>query len=221
MAKAPANTAARRVSKKIRKNVADGIAHVHASFNNTIITITDRQGSSLAWASSGGQGFKGSRKSTPFAAVRRAGRRRSRRSCCPGTGHQEPRRQDQGPRPGSRVVGARAGCPRHSHQLDQRRDAGAAQRLPAAEAPPHLRQRHDSGSDAAIMSSFPFAGGAEVRLPAISLTGSIRWCPLRSSPPSERLLQHPPDSRDLASRQNHLRKQRGTLPRTQGQAGPP
>ena len=68
MAKAPVNTAARRVSKKIRKNIADGIAHVHASFNNTIITITDRQGSALAWASSGGQGFKGSRKSTPFAA---------------------------------------------------------------------------------------------------------------------------------------------------------
>ena len=68
MAKAPQNTAARRVSKKIRKNVADGIAHVHASFNNTIITITDRQGGALSWASSGGQGFKGSRKSTPFAA---------------------------------------------------------------------------------------------------------------------------------------------------------
>ena len=68
MAKPPVNTAARRVSKKVRKNVADGVAHVHASFNNTIITITDRQGSALAWASSGGQGFKGSRKSTPFAA---------------------------------------------------------------------------------------------------------------------------------------------------------
>ena len=67
MAKAP-NTAAQRVRKKVRKNVADGIAHVHASFNNTIITITDRQGSALSWASSGGQGFKGSRKSTPFAA---------------------------------------------------------------------------------------------------------------------------------------------------------
>ena len=68
MAKAPANNAAQRVRKKVRKNVADGIAHVHASFNNTIITITDRQGNSLSWASSGGQGFKGSRKSTPFAA---------------------------------------------------------------------------------------------------------------------------------------------------------
>ena len=68
MAKAPANNAAQRVRKKVRKNVSDGVAHVHASFNNTIITITDRQGNALSWASSGGQGFKGSRKSTPFAA---------------------------------------------------------------------------------------------------------------------------------------------------------
>jgi len=57
-----------RVKKKIKKNVAEGIAHVHASFNNTIITITDRQGNALSWATSGGAGFKGSRKSTPFAA---------------------------------------------------------------------------------------------------------------------------------------------------------
>ena len=68
MAKAPANNAAQRVRKKVRKNVADGIAHVHASFNNTIITITDRQGNALSWATSGGAGFRGSRKSTPFAA---------------------------------------------------------------------------------------------------------------------------------------------------------
>jgi len=60
--------AASRLRKKARKNVSDGIAHVHASFNNTIITITDRQGNALSWASSGGAGFKGSRKSTPFAA---------------------------------------------------------------------------------------------------------------------------------------------------------
>ena len=57
-----------RVRKKVKKNIAGGIAHVHASFNNTIITITDRQGNALSWATSGGQGFKGSRKSTPFAA---------------------------------------------------------------------------------------------------------------------------------------------------------
>jgi len=57
-----------RVRKKIKKNVAEGIAHIHASFNNTIITITDRQGNALSWSTSGGAGFKGSRKSTPFAA---------------------------------------------------------------------------------------------------------------------------------------------------------
>ena len=57
-----------RVRKKVKKNVAEGIAHIHASFNNTIITITDRQGNALSWATSGGAGFKGSRKSTPFAA---------------------------------------------------------------------------------------------------------------------------------------------------------
>ena len=54
--------------KKVRRQVSDGIAHEHASFNNTVITITDRQGNTLAWATSGGCGFRGSRKSTPFAA---------------------------------------------------------------------------------------------------------------------------------------------------------
>lgn len=61
-------TTSTRVRKKVKKNVAEGIAHVHASFNNTIVTITDRQGNTLAWSTSGGNGFKGSRKSTPFAA---------------------------------------------------------------------------------------------------------------------------------------------------------
>jgi small subunit ribosomal protein S11 len=54
--------------KKVKKHVVDAIAHIHASFNNTIITITDRQGNALSWATSGGCGFRGSRKSTPFAA---------------------------------------------------------------------------------------------------------------------------------------------------------
>ncbi len=62
---AQANT---RTKKRVKKNVIDGIAHVHASFNNTIIMITDRQGNALCWATSGGSGFRGSRKSTPFAA---------------------------------------------------------------------------------------------------------------------------------------------------------
>src|SRR5207245_5621971 len=68
MAKSHNSAAAARVRKKVKKNVAEGIAHIHASFNNTIITITDRQGNALSWATSGGAGFKGSRKSTPFAA---------------------------------------------------------------------------------------------------------------------------------------------------------
>ncbi len=57
-----------RTRKKIKKEVADGVAHVHATFNNTIVTITDRKGNALSWATSGGSGFRGSRKSTPFAA---------------------------------------------------------------------------------------------------------------------------------------------------------
>lgn len=57
-----------KYKKKLKKIIPDAIAHVHASFNNTIITITDRQGNTLAWATSGGSGFRGSRKSTPFAA---------------------------------------------------------------------------------------------------------------------------------------------------------
>jgi small subunit ribosomal protein S11 len=63
MAKAPTRT-----RKKVKKNVVDGMAHIHASFNNTIVTLTDRQGNALAWATAGGSGFRGSRKSTPFAA---------------------------------------------------------------------------------------------------------------------------------------------------------
>jgi small subunit ribosomal protein S11 len=63
MAKTPTRT-----RKKVKKQVADGMAHIHASFNNTIVTITDRQGNALCWATAGGSGFRGSRKSTPFAA---------------------------------------------------------------------------------------------------------------------------------------------------------
>jgi small subunit ribosomal protein S11 len=61
---------ARAVSrkKKERKNILNGVAHIRSTFNNTIITITDTAGNAIAWASSGSQGFKGSRKSTPFAA---------------------------------------------------------------------------------------------------------------------------------------------------------
>ena len=67
MGKAPA-AAARTARKRVKKHETDGMAHIHASFNNTIVTITDRQGNTLSWATSGGSGFRGSRKSTPFAA---------------------------------------------------------------------------------------------------------------------------------------------------------
>ena len=66
-----------KTRKRVKKSVSEGVAHVHASFNNTIITITDRQGNALSWATAGSCGFKGSRKSTPFAAqvaAERAGR---------------------------------------------------------------------------------------------------------------------------------------------------
>ncbi|MGF1643522.1 MAG: 30S ribosomal protein S11 [Thiotrichales bacterium] len=63
-----AKPAATRTKKKVRRSVSDGVAHIFASFNNTIVTITDRQGNTLSWATSGGSGFRGSRKSTPFAA---------------------------------------------------------------------------------------------------------------------------------------------------------
>ena len=57
-----------RVKRKVKKNISKGIVHIHSTFNNTMVTITDENGNTIAWASSGGVGFKGSRKSTPFAA---------------------------------------------------------------------------------------------------------------------------------------------------------
>ena len=54
--------------RKVKKNIPEGIAHIHATFNNTIVTLSDKEGNAIAWASAGAQGFKGSKKSTPFAA---------------------------------------------------------------------------------------------------------------------------------------------------------
>lgn len=68
MANAPAAAAAAPKRKRVKKNVTDAVAHIHASFNNTIILITDRQGNTISWSTAGAAGFKGSRKSTPFAA---------------------------------------------------------------------------------------------------------------------------------------------------------
>src|SRR5687768_8143313 len=68
MATAQKPAAAGKQKKKVRKNVATGIAHIQSTFNNTIVTITDVQGNVISWSSAGARGFKGSRKSTPFAA---------------------------------------------------------------------------------------------------------------------------------------------------------
>ncbi len=62
----------RKAKKKEKKNILNGIAHINATFNNTIVTITDPEGNVIAWSSAGGRGFKGSRKSTPFAAQQAA-----------------------------------------------------------------------------------------------------------------------------------------------------
>lgn len=64
MAKPPAG----RVKRRERKNISSGVVHVNASFNNTMVTITDEQGNTISWSTAGGMGFKGSRKSTPYAA---------------------------------------------------------------------------------------------------------------------------------------------------------
>ena len=106
-----ANTKGKKVVRKRRerKNVEKGQVHIRSSFNNTMVTVTDLQGNALSWASSGGLGFRGSRKSTPFAAQTAA--------------------ETADPRPAGRGPG---GHP------DQGRDPRPPQRLPAAQAPPRL-----------------------------------------------------------------------------------
>jgi small subunit ribosomal protein S11 len=131
---AKANT---RVRKKVKKNVAEGIAHIHASFNNTIVTITDRQGNALAWATTGSSGFKGSRKSTPFAAqiaAEHAGKQAQEF----GVKNLEGPHQGPGARPGVGVESAqRGGIQDHQHR---RCHAGPAQRMPRAQAASYLRR---------------------------------------------------------------------------------
>ncbi len=108
---------------------------MHASFNNTIITITDRQGNALSWASSGGQGFKGSRKSTPFAA-QVASEVAGRAAVEQGIKNLDV--EIKGPGPGRESSVRALGCARHPDQFHCRRDARSAQRLPSPEASPHL-----------------------------------------------------------------------------------
>ena len=126
---------ATRVRRRERKNIASGVAHVNSSFNNTMITITDAQGNTISWSSAGTMGFKGSRKSTPYAAqmaAEDAARKASEH------GMRTARGGSVGPGLRPRVGSARpAGVGLHGH-VDPRRDADPAQRLPAAQAPPRL-----------------------------------------------------------------------------------
>ena len=117
------STAAPRLRRRERKNITSGTAHVSASFNNTMITITDAQGNTIAWSSSGSQGFKGSRKSTPYAAqvaAEDAGRKAMEH------GMRTLDIEVKGPGLGTRIGVARIAGGRVRDHLDPRRDADPA-----------------------------------------------------------------------------------------------
>ena len=127
-----------RIKRRERKNITSGVAHVNASFNNTMITITDAQGNAIAWSSAGTMGFKGSRKSTPFAAqmaAEDAGKKAAEH------GVRTLEVEVRGPGFGSRIGAAgAAGCWFSDHR-DPRCDADPAQRRASAEASPRLTLR--------------------------------------------------------------------------------
>ena len=118
----------RKTTKKVRRNVTVGIAHIKATFNNTIVTITDTKGDTLCWASAGTSGFKGSRKSTPFAG-QMAAQQVAEKAIKFGV--KEVEVKVKGPGSGREsAITALAGR-RPEDQVDRRRHAAAAQRLPA------------------------------------------------------------------------------------------
>ena len=146
-----------RLRRRERKNITSGMAHVNATFNNTMITITDAQGNTIAWSSSGSQGFKGSRKSTPYAAqvaAEDAGTKAMEH------GMRTLEIEVKGPGSGRELaLRALAGGGVRGH-LDPRRDADPAQWLPAAQAAPRL-----TGKSAPARRGFAIeenAGGAAV-----------------------------------------------------------
>ena len=150
----------------------DAIAHVHASFNNTIITITDRQGNTLSWATSGGCGFRGSRKSTPFAAqvaAEKAG------IAAQEHGVKNVEVRVGGPGPGPRIGGAGAERLRSEDHQHLRRHADSAQRLPSAEEASRLtrRRKHQSWRDISVP-------------PASSRDARARTCSSRAAPSRSR-----------------------------------
>ena len=129
---------AKKTKRREKKHVVHGQAHIKSTFNNTIVTITDLQGNTLSWASAGNVGFKGSRKSTPFAA-QLAAEKAARAGA--GARTAEGRRVREGPGFGPRDRDPFAGRRRPRGLGHPRRDAGAAQRLPAAQASPRLARR--------------------------------------------------------------------------------
>ena len=121
--------------QKVRALVPEGVAHVHATFNNTIVTITDQQGMVVAWSSAGSVGFKGSRKGTPFAA-QMAAEACARKCSEVGMRAVVVHVKGTGRRP--RIGGARAASGGTRRHIDQGRDADSAQRMPSAKTAPRL-----------------------------------------------------------------------------------
>ncbi len=114
---------ATRVRRRERKNIASGVAHVNASFNNTMVTITDAQGNTIAWSSAGTMGFKGSRKSTPYAAQMAA---EDAAKKAQEHGMRTLEVEVAGPGSGRRVGAALAAGGRLHHHVDPRRHADPA-----------------------------------------------------------------------------------------------
>ena len=130
-AEKPADEAAAPKRRKTKKMVSEGVAHIHSTFNNTIVTITDPVGNVVAWSSAGSVGFKGSRKGTPFAA-QLAAESAAKKAMEHGVRTVQVFVEGPGRRP--RVGAALAAGRRLRRQPDQGRHADSAQRLPAAEA---------------------------------------------------------------------------------------
>ena len=126
---------ATRVRRRERKNIASGVAHVNASFNNTMITITDAQGNAIAWSSAGTMGFKGSRKSTPYAAQVAA---EDAAKKAQEHGMRTLEVEVSGPGSGRELALRALQAAGFTDHLDPRRDLDPAQRLPAAQASSRL-----------------------------------------------------------------------------------
>jgi len=136
--------AEQKTRKKVKKHILDGIAHIHATFNNTIVTITDRQGNTVSWATAGGCGFRGSRKSTPFAA-QVAAERAGKAAQEVGMKNLEVRVRGPGPGRESAVRSLNSAGFKILGRIQdfeyRRRDAYTAQWLPSAEEATGLRKK--------------------------------------------------------------------------------